>query len=150
MSLLRAFTVRIGWGALLGALILGVGGRIVMRWIALATNAPSGFTVGGTMTVLASGALSGAGGVLLYIAAHAVARRFAARRPWVAHLLFGILLALITWRGLRGTLSAPALAFLPLVACYAVALSWVLVRRERDASRASPPSVDRSARNLAR
>src|SRR5512132_1865484 len=53
-------------GVWLGFLILGVGGRAVMRGIALMTDAPSAVSVGGTVTVLAAGTAAGIGGALLH------------------------------------------------------------------------------------
>lgn len=46
-------------GFVVGAILLGVGGRALMRVVALATGASSGFSVGGSLEVLAAGALYG-------------------------------------------------------------------------------------------
>ncbi len=53
-------------GLACGTLILGVGGRVLMRGIALATGGSGGFSLGGSLEVVAVGALYGAlGGLLL-------------------------------------------------------------------------------------
>lgn len=59
-------------GALTGALVLGVGGRMAMRLAALIGDRAAGFTWGGSLEVVAAGALYGAAGGLLWVA---VARR---------------------------------------------------------------------------
>ena len=53
------------FGGLIGALILGAGGRIVMRLLALLVDRPTGFSLGGTLEVVGYGALLGLGGGLL-------------------------------------------------------------------------------------
>jgi hypothetical protein len=69
----RALIDEVLLGAGLGLLVLGGGGRAVMRGIALATDAPNALSVGGTVTVLAAGAAAGAAGALLYALARAAA-----------------------------------------------------------------------------
>ena len=49
-------------GALLGAAFLGVGGRAAMRVFAIASGVPAGFSIGGSVTVVFLGAVSGAAG----------------------------------------------------------------------------------------
>lgn len=55
-------------GALTGALVLGVGGRMVMRLAALIGGRAPGFSWGGSLEVVAAGALYGAAGGLLWVA----------------------------------------------------------------------------------
>ena len=115
-----------GW---LGLLVLGIGGRLVMRAIALATGAPPAFNLGGTLTVVGSGIAAGVAGAVLYTASDAVARRVPRAQRVVRGGLFVLLLALVTMRGLQGTPPGPSAAFWPLVAVYA-ALFLVLARRD--------------------
>ena len=116
-------------GAWLGLLVLGVGGRAVMRGIALATDAPSAVSVGGTVTVVALGAAAGIGGALLHALSRGIASRFAHGHAAVRVVLFGALLALVTARGLHGSPSGPATAFWPLVVVYGAVLEWLVARR---------------------
>jgi hypothetical protein len=127
-------------GATLGLLVLGAGGRVVMRGIALATDAPSALSVGGTVTVLAAGAAAGAGGALLYALSRAAAAWGAAGRASARILLFVALLALVTSRGLRGSPPGPAAAFWPLVLVYGVWLERALTRRARRRAAVDPSS----------
>lgn len=108
------------WGIGLGALILGVGGRISMRLIAEATTGSGGFSVGGTMTVVFLGVVSGAFGALILLAARALLRRWS---PAPTIVYWGALLA-ISLRGLRPVDQLRAVLFLPLVAAFGALLQW--------------------------
>jgi len=55
-------------GLACGTLILSVGGRVLMRGIALASGGSGGFSLGGSLEVVAVGALYGALGGLLLLA----------------------------------------------------------------------------------
>jgi hypothetical protein len=54
-------------GTALGAIVLGVGGRIAMRLAALAVEQEPEFTVGGSATVMGAGAIAGAGAAILFL-----------------------------------------------------------------------------------
>lgn len=56
---MRRFARSAFLGLLLGALILGIGGRLVMRLTALIANQPGGFSLGGSVEVIATGAFFG-------------------------------------------------------------------------------------------
>jgi hypothetical protein len=105
-------------GAVLGLVILGAGGRLVMRLIAEQSGAPAILTVGGTITVVAAGLMAGAGGALLHAIVRSITRRFAPGYTWPRMTLFGLLLALVTMRGLRGSPAQGAVWFWPLVGVY--------------------------------
>lgn len=139
-------------GAWLGLWILGVGGRIAMRAVALALGQPPAFDMGGTLTVVASGTAAGAAGALLYAASRAAGGWLAHRRPAeggradagarpLRLALFAALLALVTARGLQGS-PGPTWAFWLLVAAYGAALEIAQTRRARDAGR---PTVQPSS-----
>ena len=118
-------------GVWLGFLILGVGGRAVMRGIALMTDAPRAVSVGGTVTVLAAGTAAGIGGALLHALSRLAAARVGGGRTAARVVLFGALLALVTARGLHGAAPGPSAAFWPLVLVYGVLLERFVLRRER-------------------
>ena len=61
-------------GAMLGALIIGGGGRVVMRLLALLIDRPTGFSIGGSLEVVAYGAFLGLGGGLIKFASKSVGR----------------------------------------------------------------------------
>jgi hypothetical protein len=101
-------------GAGVGLVVLGVGGRIAMRAIALANNTPPAFSIGGTTTVVLLGAVSGVGGGLLYALLHLVFPR-----PRVVRsALFGVVLVLLTLRGLRPIQPLALEWFMPLALVY--------------------------------
>lgn len=141
-----AATARDLWGEMvlgagLGTVILGIGGRAVMRLIAVVTSVPAGFSVGGTMTVVALGAASGAAGALLRAASHAAVERLAPKHPWAGHLLFALLLGCATLRGLSGSSAGPASLLVPLVVVYGVVFESAVARRKRRRGRAVPADL---------
>lgn len=84
-------------GTITGALFLGVGGRLVMRGLAVASGRPSGFTFGGTFSVILSGAIAGViGGILLFAAA-----QFVPALLRVRGLIFGLLCYVVATPGFR-------------------------------------------------
>ncbi|PYP39435.1 MAG: hypothetical protein DMD48_06480 [Gemmatimonadetes bacterium] len=113
-------------GAGVGAVVLGIGGRLAMRGIAVLSGAPPSFTVGGSLRVVLMGALSGLGGAWIL----KVLRFFLARRWLIQTLLFYAIIVLITLRGLKPVDSQRLVLFLPVVLLYAF-LVRVLTRRPR-------------------
>jgi hypothetical protein len=103
-------------GAGVGLVVLGVGGRIAMRAVAVADGAPPSFTIGGTATVVVLGVVSGVGGGLVYVLLH----RFIPRRRLVRTALFTIALVLLTLRGLRPIQPLALEWFMPLALGYGV------------------------------
>jgi hypothetical protein len=116
-------------GAGLGALVLGGGGRVVMRLIAVLTDRPLLLSLGGTITIIATGAAAGAAGGVLHAISRAVTARAGSGSTALRVAVFALLLGLVTWRGLHGTPPAQAIAFWPLVGIYAALLERVLTRR---------------------
>ena len=107
-------------GAAIGLPILGGGGRVAMRGIAVFTGAPGGFTAEGTLTVLLLGTASGfAGGTIYAILAALLPRK----RSW-RDLIFAIVLCLLTLRGLNPVTMLSLALFLPPVVVYGVLLEW--------------------------
>ena len=109
-------------GVLIGLPVLGVGGRLVMRIIAVATGAPSSFTMEGTLTVLLSGAGSGAIAGAIYGALFAALPRRRVPRD----IMFLLILSALTARGLRPIQPLALALFAPLMAIFAAVFlaSW--------------------------
>lgn len=84
-------------GLAAGTVVLGIGGRVAMRIIALATGQVPGFSLGGTLEVLVAGAWRGTIGGLVYLV---LGRFVPAKGPWKG-LALGILLFLIVVATLR-------------------------------------------------
>jgi hypothetical protein len=57
---MRTVVRTVGWGIAAGIIILGVGGRLLMRGVAVMAGVPPGFSMGGSLEVVISGALYGA------------------------------------------------------------------------------------------
>jgi hypothetical protein len=117
----------VGWlwrGAVIGLVILGVGGRVLMRVIAhMEHRTEMLLTVGGTLTVIFAGTVAGLVSGLIYY----LIRRFV-RPPFVRTLLFVVIIELITWRGVHGLLPKPQLIFMTLALAH-IAILDLLGRR---------------------
>jgi hypothetical protein len=121
----------VGLGAVLGAIVLGGGGRVAMRVIAVNQGAPGAFSLGGTVTVVLLGVASGAlGGAILM-----VSRWLFPARRWARVVLYWFALLLITLRGLRPLDPLPVELFVPLVVLCGAALHavWAAARTPRSA-----------------
>lgn len=114
-------------GIILGTLVLGVGGRVAMRWIGLLQGQPTGFSVGGSATVVFLGAVSGLAGAVAFVAL----RFFVRERPVLRAGLFSVILLLVTLRGLRPIDAHRLALFLPLVALYGTTLQLLWCRGYR-------------------
>lgn len=114
-------------GAGVGLIVLGVGGRIAMRAIAVANRASPSFSIGGTATVVFLGVVSGVGGGLLYALLH----RFVQRPRLVRTALFTIALVLLTLRGLRPIQPFALEWFMPLALGYGAIVDVAFTRWAR-------------------
>lgn len=112
-------------GIAIGAVVLGVGSRIAMRGIAVLAGAPGSFSVGGSLTVVLLGALSGLAGALILM----VLRVLLPSRWLLQALIFYVALVLITLRGLRPVDTQRLFLFLPVVLIYGFLLR-VTTRRQ--------------------
>jgi hypothetical protein len=103
-------------GAVAGLIVLGIGGRLLMRVIAHREHRPEMvFTVPGTVTVLFAGTVAGLAAGLIYY----LLRRFvhsSGRQTAVFILVCG----LIAWRGVHGVLLVPQLMFMGLALVFLV------------------------------
>jgi len=102
-------------GALLGLLVLGIGGRLLMRVIAHMEGRVPAFTVPGSLTVVFAGTVAGAFAGLIY---HLL-RRFV-RKPWIRTAAFIAICELVSWRGVHGLLPLPQVMFMTLALVYMV------------------------------
>jgi hypothetical protein len=123
-------------GAALGLPILGGGGRLAMRGIAVSTGAPGAFTGEGTLTVLLLGAASGFAGGAIY----AILAALLPRRRSLRDTIFAIVLCLLTLRGLNPVTMLSLALFMPPVVVYGVLLEWAWHRRT-----AAQPSIAATA-----
>lgn len=112
-------------GAAVGTLILGVGGRVAMRGIALLAGQSPGFSLGGTATVIFLGTVAGLVGALGFVGLRFLVRR----RHFLRGAVFWAFLVLVTLRGLRPIDARRLLLFVPLVIAYGATLhlTWCRV-----------------------
>lgn len=104
-------------GTLLGLLILGIGGRLLMRVIAHMEGRAPVFTADGSIAVVFFGTVAGAFSGLIYY----LSRRFV-REPWVRTVAFITSCELVSWRGVSGLLPVPQAMFMTLALVFLVAM----------------------------
>ncbi len=100
---------------LLGLVILGIGGRLLMRVVAHMEGRSPAFTVEGSVAVIFYGALAGAfSGVVYYLL-----QRFV-EKPALRTAAFMSICGLVSWRGVHGLLPVPQTMFMALAFLYLV------------------------------
>jgi hypothetical protein len=104
-------------GTLLGLLILGIGGRVLMRVVAHMEGRAPAFTPEGSIAVVFCGTVAGAFSGLIYY----LLRRFVGK-PWVRTAAFITICELISWRGVSGLLPVPQAMFMTLALVFLVAM----------------------------
>ncbi|MGH9350385.1 MAG: hypothetical protein ACRD26_24305 [Vicinamibacterales bacterium] len=119
----------------LSGLLLGVAARVTMRFVALEARMPVGFSLGGSLEVVAFGAIIGSPVAFVFFALRS---RVQARRPWPGLLcgliLFGVLSAVpppaarSALAATPDTLAATALAFGVLFVAWGLVLEYVTRR----------------------
>ena len=118
----RATVIR---ATLLGLIILGIGGRALMRVAAHMQGQPPAFTIEGSIAVVFYGTVAGAfSGIVYYLLARFVTRQ------WVRTASFILICGLISLRGVRGLLPPAQLMFMSLALFYLASVDF-LGRRAR-------------------
>lgn len=125
-------------GAVLGLPILGIGSRIAMRLVAVGTNRAGAFTVEGSLTVIFFGVVAGIAGGAIY----AILARFLQPHTVARSISFGVIIVLLTLRGVAPVTAFTLSLFLPLTLAYAVLLD-VIWRRSPVAHTAATSQVTR-------
>ena len=100
---------------LLGFVILGIGGRLLMRVVAHMEGRAPVFTLEGSVAVAFYGGVAGAFSGLVYYALS----RFI-DRPWLRTATFLVICGLISLRGVSGSLPIPQAMFVALALVYLV------------------------------
>jgi hypothetical protein len=130
---LRRWALR---GAVVGLLVLGIGGRLLMRVIAHREHrSVMVFTIPGTLTVVFAGTVAGLGAGLIYY----LVRRFV-RESWVRTAVFVVICGLFVWRGVHGLLLVPQLMFMALALVFLIILD-AMGRRTAAANARSPATT---------
>jgi hypothetical protein len=111
-------------GVVLGSLILGVGGRIGMRYIGLAQGQAAGFSWGGSLTVVFMGAVWG-----VFIAMMLVGIRSIRRLPQLGRgVLYWAIVLFLASRGLHPIREVTVTWLLPPILVFAVAVQVATCR----------------------
>ncbi len=93
MKLLPGVVGRILVASCVSGLVLGLAARAVMRFVALESGLPNGFSIGGSLEVVAFGAILGAPIAFLFFA---LRRRIKMGRPWPGVILGSLLFGIVT------------------------------------------------------
>lgn len=125
----------------MGTLVLGMGGRLAMRGIAHVAGQPPSFSLGGTVTVIFLGMVSGLVGALVFVGLRVGLPRWRLLRT----TLFWVFLALMTLRGLLPLDTPRLVLFGPLVVIYGIALEFVWSLRSLRRRQAAHSVVGREA-----
>ena len=121
----RSLPASLALGAAVGAIFLGVGGRVAMRIFALMEGREPGWTFEGSLTVVFMGAVYGTiGGFLLWLG-----RRWFKRSPIARGALFWIPLTALFLRGLSPLTENSLMAFLPFYFAYGLVVYRVFCHR---------------------
>src|SRR3989454_6179909 len=115
----RAAAITLLLGAAIGALCLGLGGRLAMRGFALATARASAFTLRGTLNVMFAGAIAGSLGGVLFL----VVGRFLPARIWLRGLVFAGVCYVLATPGFRPPRPLVFALFGPPFVAYRLALA---------------------------
>ena len=122
-SFLRSLIQPVVTGAIVGFVVLGIGGRVMMRIIAIWEGRVPVLT-SGTITVLFMGVVAGvAGGVIYGIL------RWWVKQPVVQFSVYLAICVLFTWRGVNELLFRPKLLFVAITIVYCVLLAGILKSR---------------------
>ena len=114
----RSLQTALALGALVGAIFLGVGGRVAMRLFAVLEGREPGWSFGGSLTVVFMGAVWGTlGGALLW-----AGRRWFRHYPLARGALFWIPLTLLFLRGLSPLNTNSLVTFMPFFFMYGAVL----------------------------
>jgi hypothetical protein len=121
----RSLPTALALGAVVGAVFLGVGGRIAMRIFALLEGRAAGWTVEGSLTVVFMGAVFGTiGGFLLWLG-----RRLFQRSPIARAALFWVPLTALFLRGLSPMTENSLISFVPFYVAYGVVVYRLFCHR---------------------
>lgn len=105
-------------GAGAGLIVLGMGGRSLMRVIAHMEHRPQlVLTLGGTLTVIFAGTVAGMVAGFIYFLSRVLFHQRVIRT-----MVFIVAIELIVWRGVSGLLPVPQLLFLGLGAIFIAVL----------------------------
>ena len=133
-------------GLAAGTVILGIGGRIAMRMVAVAADEKMRFTVGGTLEIILAGAGGGTLGSLLFLFLQRFLPQAGSRRGLklgAAFLVIAILPLLPSLGGVVAPLKmivATIVLFPALFLAYGIAVEAIVVRWLKT-ERLSAPSV---------
>lgn len=124
MNFLRSLLPSVLAGAATGFVVLGIGGRTMMRIIAHWEGRVPVLTLSGAFTVVMMGTVAGIAAGLI----HGLLRRFISQEPLRIAAFFAICV-LFTLYGVKETLPRPKLLFVGITLVYCLVLELIMRRR---------------------
>ena len=132
---LRSLLPSILTGAVIGFIVLGIGGRLMMRIIAHWEGRVPGFSLSGSLEVLMMGTIAG----IIAGALHGVLRRFVTNDV-LRIAVFIVLCIAFTLFGVKNILLRPKILFVAITVIYCVMLELVSQRNKHaDPTEVVPP-----------
>lgn len=119
----------LGRATLAGFIMLGIGGRLLMRVIAHREGRVPAFSPSGTLTVLLAGTAAGIFAGIIYFLLRRLIPQGSLRVT-----AFIIICGLVAWRGVHGQLLVPQLMFMALAFAYLVVVELLARRADQRAS----------------
>ena len=127
---LRSSLIR---ATLLGLVVLGIGGRVLMRVAAHMEGRAPAFTIDGTLAVIFYGTVAGAfAGIIYYVLSRFVANDLARTAGFL------IICGLVSWRGVHGLLPVQQTMFMALALAYLVIVDLLGRRARAHGTRTNP------------
>lgn len=128
-------------GALVGFVVLGIGGRLMMRIIAHWEGRIPVFTPSGTFEIVMMGVIAGlAAGIV-----HGILQRLIPR-AWIEIVAFLVFCILFTLYGVKDILPRPKILFVAITLVYVILVE--IITRQRARKKPLPPMESQSPQNV--
>jgi hypothetical protein len=140
LKFLRSLLPSVVVGAIVGLVVLGIGGRLIMRIIAHWEGRVPVLTPSGTFTIVMMGTIAGtAAGII-----HGILQRSITRAP-VRMAAFLVFCILFTLYGVKELLPRPKLLFVAIMLVYVILVE--IITRQRARRQLLPPAESQSPRS---
>ena len=134
LKFLRSLLPSVVAGAIVGLVVLGIGGRLMMRIIAHWEERVPVLTSSGTFTIVMMGAIAGLTAGII----HGILQR-SISRAWIRIAAFLAFCVLFTLYGVKDILTRPKLPFVAITVVYVILMEIITWQRAR---RQLPPPVE--------
>ena len=141
LKFLRSLLPSVVAGTLVGFVVLGIGGRLMMRIIAHWEGRVPAFTPSGTFTIVMMGVTAGlAAGTV-----HGILQR-SIPRAWIQIAVFLVFCILFTLYGVKELLPRPKMLFVAITLVYVILVE--IITRQRARKKPLPPVESQSPQSV--